>query len=170
MLFATLIKKQGDMISGFLQQILYNLCETTLAVIKDEFISFPEFRESLFKLVENIVKFCTSGLFQLQSEKFRTIIHTIIFAMKHEKPELMETGLETMQALNTLVVNEPQIASIFYQNFYVFIIQDTLAVMADYRHMSGFKLQGMILQQLIQVAENTNVLFNKINDGNGQPH
>jgi len=34
--------------------------------------------------------------------------------MKHEKPELMEIGLETMHALNSLVVTQPHIASIFY--------------------------------------------------------
>lgn len=34
--------------------------------------------------------------------------------MKHEKPELMEIGLETMQALNHLVIGEPSIANIFY--------------------------------------------------------
>ena len=30
MLFATMLKKMGDALSGFLQQILFNLCETTL--------------------------------------------------------------------------------------------------------------------------------------------
>lgn len=51
------------MISGFLQQILYNLCETTLSVIRDDYVTHPEFREGLFNLVENIVKHCTGGLF-----------------------------------------------------------------------------------------------------------
>ena len=106
----------------------------------------------------------------MQSEKFQTIILTIMFAMKHEKPELMEIGLETMQALNGLVMREPQIASIFYQNFYVLIIRDTLTVMTDYRHMSGFKVQGQILQQLIQVAENPNIMFTKINTDQNTPH
>ncbi len=62
--------------------------------------------------------------------------------MKHEKPELMEIGLETMHALNQLVMTEPSVATIFYKNFYVSIIKEILAVMTDYRHMSGFKLQG----------------------------
>lgn len=66
--------------------------------------------------------------------------------MKHEKPELMEIGLETMHALNSLVMTEPSVSTIFYQNFYLLIIRDTLTVMTDYRHMSGFKIQGMILQ------------------------
>ena len=70
MLFATLIKKQGEELSGFLQQILYNLCESTLNTIKNDFISYPEFREGCFKLVENIVKHCTAGLFQLTADKF----------------------------------------------------------------------------------------------------
>ena len=70
---------------------------------------------------------------------------TIMFAIKHEKPELMEIGLETLHALNVLVINEHSVSSIFYQNFYLLIIRDTLAVMTDYRHVSGFKLQGMIL-------------------------
>lgn len=76
-------------------------------MIKDDFISNPEFREGCFRLVENIVKHCTAGLFQLTSDKFHTIIMTILFAMKHEKPELMEIGLETMHALNQLVATEP---------------------------------------------------------------
>jgi len=76
-------------------------------VIRNDYISYPEFREGLFKLVENIVKHCTGGLFSLDPQKFQTIILTILFAMKHEKPELMEIGLETLSALNTLVINEP---------------------------------------------------------------
>jgi hypothetical protein len=52
----------------------------------------------------------------------------------------METGLETMHALNQLAISELQIANIFYQNFYLLIIRDTMAVMTDYRHVSGFKL------------------------------
>lgn len=69
-------------------------------MVKDDYLSYPEFRDSFFKLVENIVKHCTAGLFQLDADKFHTIILTILFAMKHEKPELMEIGLETLHALN----------------------------------------------------------------------
>lgn len=39
--------------------------------------------------------------------------------------------------------------------------------MTDYRHMSGFKLQGMILQQMIQVVDTNNVIFTKINKDDG---
>jgi len=107
MLYATMIKKMGESLAGYLNVILFNLCDTTLAVIKNDYISYPEFREGLFKLVENIVKYCTGGMFELAGEKFETIILTILFATKHEKPELMEIGLETLHSLNALVVNQP---------------------------------------------------------------
>lgn len=109
-------------------------------MIRNDLVSYPEFRESLFKLVESIVQHCTAGFFQLEADKFQTIILIILFATKHEKPELMEIGLETMHIVNTVVVQNPQVASIFYKNFYMLIIKDILTVMTDYRHMSGFKL------------------------------
>jgi uracil phosphoribosyltransferase len=114
MLFSIMIKKLGPNLSGYLQHIVINLIESTLSMIKDDYVSLPEFREGCFKLVEMIVKHCTDGLFQLSPDKFNTIILTILFAMKHEKPEFMEIGLETLHALNLLVVSAPQIASIFY--------------------------------------------------------
>lgn len=65
MLFATVLKKLGDALTSYLDQIVTSLCESTLNMIKDDYIQFPEFRESCFKLVENIVKHCTAGLFSL---------------------------------------------------------------------------------------------------------
>lgn len=63
MLFATVLKKLGDAQSSYLDHIITHLCESTLNMIKDDYIMYPEFRESCFKLVENIVKHCTAGLF-----------------------------------------------------------------------------------------------------------
>jgi hypothetical protein len=65
--------------------------------------------------------------------------------MQHVKPELMEIGLEAMHALLEILSSEPQTATIFYQNFYLLILRDTINVITDYQHMSGFKLQGMIV-------------------------
>ena len=59
MLFATMSKKLGPVLHDFLNQILYNLCETTLEMIKNDYINYPEFREGFFTLVGNIVKHCT---------------------------------------------------------------------------------------------------------------
>ena len=65
MLFATMMKKEGNMLAGFLNQILFILCQATLEMIKNDFISFPEYREGFFKLVHNIIIYCTDGMIQL---------------------------------------------------------------------------------------------------------
>ena len=47
-----------------------------------------------------------------------------------------------------------------------------MVVMADYRHMSGFKYQGLILQQLLQAVDRGDMIQANVvlNDMNGQPH
>ena len=109
-------------------------------MIKDDTISYPEFRQYFFKLIQNMIKHCTTGCFQLDSDKFHTLVLTILFSMQHVKPEYMEIGLETMSALTTLLAQEPQAATLFYRNFYSKVLKDTLTVMTDYQHVSGFKL------------------------------
>lgn len=57
---------------------------------------------------------------------------TVLFSMSHVKPELMEIGNESMQALCVLIGNEPFYATMFYKSFYSQILRDTLSVMTDY--------------------------------------
>lgn len=71
---------------------------------------------------------------------FETIIHTVIFAMKHEKPEVMEIGLKSMYDLNDKVSPVSSVCTVFYVSFYNLIIKETLNVMSDCRHLSGFEL------------------------------
>eukprot|EP00352_Strombidinopsis_acuminata_P002098 CAMPEP_0176396028 /NCGR_PEP_ID=MMETSP0126-20121128/43894_1 /TAXON_ID=141414 ORGANISM="Strombidinopsis acuminatum, Strain SPMC142" /NCGR_SAMPLE_ID=MMETSP0126 /ASSEMBLY_ACC=CAM_ASM_000229 /LENGTH=126 /DNA_ID=CAMNT_0017769287 /DNA_START=2781 /DNA_END=3161 /DNA_ORIENTATION=- len=99
------------------------------------------------------------------------MIMTVLFAMRHEKPELMEIGLMSMNALNEILISEPPTATIFYKSFYTGILRDTLTVMTDYRHISGFKLQGYILQNLI-IAVSRNIIDEncRILDHNEQEH
>lgn len=142
-------------------------------MIKNDFIDFPEFRSGFFQLVNNIINHCSGGLFQLQGDKFQTLILVIIFAMQHEKPELMNIGLESMFSLTSYLNQQPQMAQIFYQNFFTKIIRELLQVLTDYRHMSGFKLQGMILSNLIQAVLHPQILGNNekvLNAADDQPH
>lgn len=100
---------------------------------------------------------------------FETIIHTVIFAMKHEKPEVMEIGLKSMFDLNENVGPVDSVRTIFYVSFYTLIIKETLGVMSDCRHLSGFELQCLIFQQLIKLVEQ-NLIQQPIQMMNSQPH
>ena len=89
--------------------------------------------------------------------------------MKHEKPEVMEIGLKSMWDLNDRISSVPSVCTVFYVSFYTLIIRETLGVMSDCRHLSGFKLESQIFQQLIKLAEN-NLIMQPIQMGDGQPH
>lgn len=159
------------MLSDFLHKVVFSLCQCTLDMIKQDDVSYPEFREGFFKLVMNIIKKCTDGYFQLTGDRFQTIVYSVIFAFQHEKLELMELGLETMHALTVIILEEPDKITPFYVTFYTKIIHEIIRVMTDYKHTSGFKMQATILMNLLQVVSSEqNFIGSPINDQNGQPH
>ena len=56
---------------------------------------------------------------------------------------------------------------------YAQVLHETLAVMTDYKHMSGFKMQAMVLQELLSAVGPNDDVINpqvKLNDDQGQPH
>ena len=114
LLFSTMMKHNGENLAGLLPEILQTLCSCTLEQVKHDTTQFPEFRDGFFRLVMNIIKHCTNGLFALDSAAFQNIVMTVIFAMQHEKPELMELGLEAMNALICILKESPETATSFY--------------------------------------------------------
>ena len=117
-LFSTMIKHMGEMLHNELPIIYDGLCASTLAVVQSDFQLYPDFREGFFSLVMNVIKHCTQGLFSLDSEKFNNMILIVIFAMQHFKPELMDLGLQSMQALLVILKEQPQLATDFYKVMY----------------------------------------------------
>ena len=60
--------------------------------------------------------------------------------MKHQKPREMEIGLESMVDLVDKIGKEASVCTMFFESFYVLIIQETMDLLTDYFHLSGFKL------------------------------
>lgn len=86
------------------------------------------------------------------------MVYSVLFAMQHEKPDLMELGNESMHALCQTLAEQPSVATIFYVHFYSQCIKDTVNVMTDYRHMAGFKMQVRILMMLLQAVDSENII------------
>ena len=59
-----------------------------------------------------------------------------------------------MNELLTKVVMNREIANVFFQNFYMSILQDTFYVLTDSLHKSGFYKQALIIMKLVAVVEN----------------
>lgn len=169
MLFATILKKDGEHMAQSLGLILNNLCQPTLNMIQVDYIAFPDFREGFFKLVHNIITHCTQGLIALGLDSFGTIFETLLFGSEHLKPEVMEISLKAIWDLNDRIMAFQQVSEIFYCQFYTSFMKRMLTTMTDCQHLSGFKLQCKIIQQLIQAIE-TNGLITQPIHMNSQPH
>ena len=159
----------GENLTNEIPAIIEGLCQSTLAMVKNDFLSLPEFREGFFSLTMNIVKHGTTGLFNLQPQTFQEMVQVIIFAMEHEKPDQMDLGLQSMHALLCIVKQNSQISNSFYESFCTMILQETLKLVTDYRHVSGFKLHCMILMEILQAVENDQIISfsTRILDENG---
>ena len=81
----------------------------------------------------------------------------------------MEIGLKAIWDLNDRVMSFQQVSEVFYCQFYSSFLRRILTVMTDCQHVSGFKLQCKIFQQLITVIE-TQGLVNQPIQMNSQPH
>jgi exportin-1 len=170
MLFAIIIKKDSNFFNiDSLKVVLDSLIQSTLAMIKDDFTSFPEFREGFFKLVHNIITYCTEAFLNLDSQNFQTVLQSIIFGFKHEMPEVMEIGLKSLWDLNDKFMSVPSICQPFYVEFYSNLLNEVIQVLTDCKHLSGFKLQCKIFQQLIQVIE-SNTINQPLNQFDNTPH
>lgn len=153
-LFSSLIEKMEDKMNEYVPDILNWLFESTLTMIKDDYTSFMDFRKNFFGLIKNIVNFSLEGLFKANEESFKICIDSIIWAVKHYQIQLAEIGLETMNELLSKVVLNEEIANVFFQNFYMSIMQDTFFVLTDSLHKSGFYKQALIIMKLIAIVEN----------------
>jgi hypothetical protein len=78
----------------------------------------------------------------------------------------MELGLETMDTLWYIFNMNSDKKTPFYVNFYTMILHETIKVLTDYKHMSGFKLQATILSKLIQTVQSEDGITSPVFDKN----
>ena len=140
-LFAVAIDKLRELIAGeVLSRVMNGLFECTLQMITRNFEDFPEHRLNFFRFLKAVNTHCFATIFVLPQHVQKLVVDSIIWAFKHTERNVAETGLEILLALLQNVQREPSVAQAFYQSFLLVLIQDTLAVMTDRLHKSGFKM------------------------------
>jgi exportin-1 len=172
LVFSAVLEKLKNSQLNYIVSIWNYLCLFTLDMIKSDFQSFPEHRQNFFTLVKALITHAFDSLFQVQESNFnKDVLNAMIWAIRHNQPQMYETGLETILILikniNLYKTANPNsnIADIFYKNYYFDLIQEILCVLTDSYHKSGFKLQVEILQLLIQVIE-----FNQVSQNLFDPN
>ena len=125
--------------------IMENVFECTLEMINKDFSEYPEHRVEFFKLLKAINLYCFPALLKLDGRQFKFVIDSCMWASKHDNREVENTGLSMCNELmdNMAEVSDRGTSSLFFQQFFIPILQDVFFVLTDPDHKSGESL-GML--------------------------
>ncbi|CAF9910218.1 MAG: Karyopherin transporter [Alectoria fallacina] len=151
----TIISKLNGLMSDKVPTIMENVFECTLEMINKDFSEYPQHRVEFFKLLKAINLFCFPALLKLDGRQFKFVIDSCMWASKHDNREVENTGLSMCIELmdNMAEHTDPQTSSMFFQQFYITILQDAFFVLTDSDHKAGFKLQTLLLSRMFYFVE-----------------
>eukprot|EP00927_Polykrikos_kofoidii_P010944 TRINITY_DN14620_c0_g1_i1.p1 TRINITY_DN14620_c0_g1~~TRINITY_DN14620_c0_g1_i1.p1 ORF type:complete len:1112 (+),score=196.67 TRINITY_DN14620_c0_g1_i1:253-3588(+) len=153
-LLATLATRLSASISSEVAKIFEMVFSCTCDMIKGDFQSFPDHRTKFYILLKAINTHCFEALFQLPGEQLKLYVESLIWALKHEQPQVAETGLQILDHfLERLLAGPPQVYVPFFKLYHSKLLQDILCVLTDTLHKAGYKLQQEIFLKLISAVE-----------------
>merc|ERR1719329_1781163 len=152
-LLATLASKLSSTIGAEVERIFGMVFESTLDMIKGDFQSYPDHRTKFYDLLKAVNSHCFQALFTLPEQQLRLYVDSLIWAAKHEQPQVADSGLQILnQFLERLLAGPPQVYVGFFKQYYLSILQDILSVLTDTLHKPGLQLQQTILLQLVSAV------------------
>ncbi|POV97689.1 hypothetical protein PSHT_14460 [Puccinia striiformis] len=106
-----------------------------------------------------------TALLALEPSRFKLMMDSVIWAIKHITRDIADTGLAILLELFTNISThtDPPTAAAFFQQYYLGILQDIFFVLTDTDHKSGFKGQSQVLARMWGLVESSSIagpLFN----------
>ncbi|KAI8978938.1 armadillo-type protein [Pilobolus umbonatus] len=137
---------------------------TTLPMIKENFIDYPDIRHEYYRLLRALCKKCFIDLFQLP-ELFPVVIDSILWGIKHTIRDISQLTLKTcLDLINDVVeLEDEDISSEFFEKYYVRLLTDTIEVLVDPDCRNGFNYQSQVLARLLELVHTGDIytrLFN----------
>ncbi|CAH7689997.1 CRM1 C terminal-domain-containing protein [Phakopsora pachyrhizi] len=162
---STIVVKLGPLLTNKVAAILELVFEPTLTMINQDFSEFPEHRVGFFKLLRGINAGCFTALLALEPARFKLMMDSVIWAIKHITRDIADVGLAILLELfsNISAHTDPPTAAAFFQQYYLGILQDIFFVLTDADHKSGFKGQSQVLSRMWGLVETGSIagpLFN----------
>ena len=134
--------------------IMENVFECTLEMINKDFSEYPQHRVEFFKLLKAINLYCFPALLKLDGRQFKFVIDSCMWASKHDNREVENTGLSMcIELIDNMAENtDPQTSSMFFQQFYLTILQDVFFVLTDSDHKAGWYHPSFEMKDVADVS------------------
>ncbi|KAL2110664.1 hypothetical protein VUR80DRAFT_870 [Thermomyces stellatus] len=147
---STIISKLSNLMEDQVPLIMESVFECTLDMINKDFSEFPEHRVEFFNLLRSINLHCFPALLKLDNRHFKLVIDSCSWAFKHDNRDVEAAGLNMcLELINNIAEKtDVQTSNMFFQQFFIPILQDIFYVVTDPDHKAGFKTQSMLLMRL----------------------
>lgn len=147
---SAIINKLGSLMEDQVSVIMENIFECTLDMINKDFTDFPEHRVEFFSLLRAINMHCFNALLKLDNRQFKFVIDSCLWASKHDNRDVEGAGLNMCLELITNIAEKTDgaTANMFFQQFFITILQDVFFVLCDPDHKAGFKIQSQLLMRM----------------------
>ncbi|CAD8153475.1 unnamed protein product [Paramecium pentaurelia] len=155
--FKYMLEKFLTPIEDLVPLILKGLFDATIRLISQDFNSYPDHRINFFEFLRSCVQYHLVALFNMPQDQFKLMIDCIVWAFKHQVPNLQELGLDVLYYILQQVNSDAVVANQFYSLYHLRLLKDILEILTDNLHASGFKHQSQILMILFQVASNQQI-------------
>ncbi|KAI1117403.1 CRM1 C terminal-domain-containing protein [Nemania sp. NC0429] len=151
---STIITRLTGLMEDQVPVIMQNVFECTLEMINKDFSEFPEHRVEFFNLLRAINLHCFPALLKLDNRQFKFVIDACMWASKHDNRDVEGAGLNMCLELVTNIAEktDEQTSNVFFQQFFVSILQDVFFVLTDPDHKAGFKTQSLLLMRMFYFA------------------
>lgn len=148
----TLVQRIGRISDSLVLAVLENVFECTLDMINKTMNDYPEHRVEFFKLLRTINLESFPALLKLPGPVFQQTIDACLWGAKHDNREVESSGLSlTYELMSNMGQLKNDVSNIFFAKFFKPIIGDTLYLLTDSDHKSGFRTQAQILQSFIKL-------------------
>ncbi|CAH8670042.1 unnamed protein product [Dicrocoelium dendriticum] len=154
-LMTTLVTRLQEHILPTLPRILDAVFQSTLEMIDKDLEEFPEHRTQFFNLLQEVNSHCFSALLSLTPDKFKLILDSVIWAIKHTMRQVSETGLNILHTMLANMSNaNSEHSQLFFKTFFMDILQHMFAVITDRSQTGNLTLQSSLLAFMFKIVEN----------------
>eukprot|EP01084_Bolivina_argentea_P223787 378575_1 len=137
---SALIDNLDSQMNDFIPQIFGTLFQITLDMIKKSMDNLPDHRLAFFKFLYAVTRTCFVVFEQMNCTQMQLVINCIMWAHEHIDHQICEYGCRTINAFLKHIRNthNPQLITMFYQNFLFLIVDKLIHVMTDTLHKANF--------------------------------
>ena len=165
-----ILQKCGDKLINIVGQLFPLVIEPTLMMINKDMISYADHRREYYKLLNVINENCFQVFIEIPIFNFKLFFDSICWAIKHTNREIESLGIESalimLRNIDTSY-RETSIFKVFFQEYYLLLLNETFYILTEPDHKSTFTEQSMLLMRLIKLSFNGNLSVSIYEEING---